>query len=334
MDQRALGRSGLQVSELCLGTMSFGWVTDECASREILDRYMDEGGSFIDTADIYADGASEQIIGRWLKGRGRADLILATKVRFATGPSPDQEGLGRKHIVEAVEASLRRLETDYIDLYQLHCWDAGTPLEETLAAMDSLVKSGKIRYIGISNFTGWQLQKALDLCRFLGFERVVSLQALYNLLDRFLEQDLLPVCQAEGLGLLCWSPLAGGWLTGLMRPGLSGPPEAGRFREAEKGGWSESWTNYNTDRTWQVLGEFLRIAEEVGRSPAQVAINWLRSRPSVSAPILGAESLDQMEDCLAALGWSLHPDHLARLDDVSEQPTPRYPHRFIQRFNP
>ncbi|MFC1574647.1 aldo/keto reductase [Gemmatimonadota bacterium] len=333
MNLRSLGASKLRVSELCLGTMSFGWVTDEATSHRMLDRYVDAGGNFIDTADIYAEGASEEIVGRWLKNRGRDELVVATKVRFATGPGPSQKGLGREHLLGAVEASLRRLNTEYIDLYQLHCWDAETPLEETLGAMESLVESGKIRYVGISNFTGWQLQKALDLCRFLGFQRVASFQGLYNLLDRFMEWDLLPVCRAEGVGLLCWSPLAGGWLTGLMRPGMDGPPPAGRFREAEEGGWSESWSNYDTEHTWRVLEEFLEMADGLGRSPPQVAINWLRTRGEVTAAILGAESLEQLEDSLLSLRWTLSPDQVEHLDAVSEQPVPRYPHRFINRFN-
>lgn len=314
--------------------MSFGWVTGEAASHRILDTYVAHGGNFIDTANIYADGASEEILGRWLVDRPRDQLTVATKVRFATGDRLDEKGLGRRHIIKAVEESLRRLKTDYIDLYQLHCWDEGTPLEETLVTMNELVLAGKVRYVGISNFTGWQLQKALDLCRSLGLREVVSLQALYNILDRFLEWDLLPVCRNEDLGLLCWSPLAGGWLTGMVRPGMRRPPEAGRFREAEEGGWSESWSNYDHPRTWEVLKEFLAVAEETGKTPAQIALTWLLGRPGVTCPIMGAETLQQLEDNLEATRWTMDPAHLARIDGVSEQPPPRYPHGFINRFNP
>jgi len=331
---RNLGHAGLKVSELCLGTMSFGWECDERVSREILNRFIEIGGNFIDTADIYADGESETIIGRWLKDQKRNDLVIATKVRYATGDGPIDGGLGRKHMMASVEASLRRLQTDHIDLYQVHCWDASTPLEETLSTLDELVKSGKVRYIGVSNFTGWQLQKALDISKHSGWERFVSLQACYNVLDRYAEWDLIPVCENEGLGLLCWSPLAGGWLTGLMRPGMTGPPEGSRIDEAEKGGWSESWSNYNSERTWKVLEVFLNIAEDVGKSPAQVAMNWLRSCSAVTCPVLGANTLCQLEDNLAALSWSLDESHLDRLNTVSRQDPPRYPYGFINRFNP
>jgi len=268
-----------------------------------------------------------------LAERPRDQVIVASKARFATGEGPQDRGLGREHLLSAVDASLERLQTDYLDLYQLHCWDAETPLEETLITADTLVQSGKVRHLGISNFTGWQLQKALDLCRSLNLAPVVCLQALYNVLDRYLEWDLLPVCQNEGLGLLCWSPLAGGWLTGMARPGMEEPPEEGRFREAEAGGWSESWSNYDEPRTWRVLEAFLKISEEIGRSPAQVALNWLRRRPHVTCPIIGAETLDQLEDSVGATAWEMDPAHRQALDEGSAQPPPRYPYGFINRFN-
>ena len=334
LNRRELGSSGLRVSGLCLGTMSFGWVTGEHESHRMLDAFVGAGGNFIDTADIYAGGRSEEILGRWLANRSRSDLVIASKVRFATGDGPEDRGLGRAHLERAVDESLRRLRTDYLDLYQLHCWDADTPLEETLSTMEALVRSGKVRCIGISNFTGWQLQKALDLSHVLGLAPAVSFQGLYNLLDRFLEWDLLPVCRENGLALLCWSPLAGGWLTGLVKPGMDTPPEKGRFREAEEGGWSESWSNYAEPRTWRVLDSFLGIADKLGRTPAQVALNWLMGRTGVTCPILGAETLDQLRDGIGAATWKMDPDVRARLDQVSEQPPPRYPYGFINRFNP
>ena len=333
MNYRCLGNSNLKVSQLCLGTMSFGWEADEKTSRQMLDRFVEAGGNFIDTADIYAEGRSEEIIGQWLKDRSRDDFVIATKVRYATGPNPEDTGLGKKHILKAADASLRRLQTDYIDLYQVHCWDESTPLEETLETLDGLVQSGKVRHIGVSNFTGWQLQKAMDISRYQNWASFVSLQALYNLLDRYVEWDLLPVCQTEDLSLLCWSPLAGGWLTGLIRPGMSDPPRGSRIEKAEKGGWSESWSNYNTPRTWRVLEEFLTIAEQAGTSPAQVAVNWLLRRPGVSCPIMGANTVEQLQDNLDAITWSLSEEQLDRLNTVSEQTPPRYPYGFIRRFN-
>jgi aryl-alcohol dehydrogenase-like predicted oxidoreductase len=313
--------------------MSFGWECDENVSRAILDRYAEAGGNLIDTADIYAGGDSEAIIGRWLKNRSRNDYFLATKVRFATGPGPDEVGLSRRHIIAAAEASLRRLQVESVDLYQVHCWDAATPLEETMETLDGLVRSGKVRAIGVSNFTGWQLQKAMDLSRFRGWEKFVSLQACYNLLDRFTEWDLLPVCRNEGLGLLCWSPLAGGWLTGLIRPGMTRPPSGSRIEEAEKGGWSESWSNYDSPHTWGALETFLSLAQELGKPPAQVALNWLRGRPGVTSCVLGANTLSQLEDNLQALDWTLEDPHRRLLDEAGRQDPPRYPYGFIRRFN-
>jgi aryl-alcohol dehydrogenase-like predicted oxidoreductase len=242
-------------------------------------------------------------------------------------------GLNRKHILSAVEASLRRLQTDYIDLYQVHCWDETTPLEETLGTLDMLVKSGKVRYVGISNYTGWQLQNAVDICRHMGWELPVSLQALYNLLDRYLEWDILPVCKNEGLGLLCWSPLGGGWLTGRMRRGMSGPPDDSRVKVAEIEGWSESWSNYDEDRTWDVLDDLLAVSDAVGKSPAQVAINWLLQRRGVTSPIIGARTMAQFDDNMAAASWSLSADHMKRLNRASRLTAPRYPYGFISRFN-
>ena len=217
MNTRYLGKTGLKVSELCLGTMTFGRETDETTSYSILERFVEAGGNFIDTADVYSQGISEEIVGRWLPTKNRDDLVIATKVRFGMGDGPNDVGLSRKHILSGVEASLRRLGTDYIDLYQVHCWDKRTPLEETLSTLDGLVKSGKVRYIGVSNFTGWQLQKAIDLSLHNGWEPFVCLQPLYNLLDRQLELELLPICENEGLGIIPWSPLRGGWLTGKYR---------------------------------------------------------------------------------------------------------------------
>jgi aryl-alcohol dehydrogenase-like predicted oxidoreductase len=328
MDHRFLGKTGLRVSELCLGAMTFGREASEDVSHQILDRFVDRGGTFIDIADVYGQGTSEEVVGRWLRGKSRESLVIATKVRFPMGAGPNDVGLGRKHIMAGIEGSLRRLGTDYVDLYQVHCWDDGAPLEETLSTLNALVGSGKVRYIGASNFAGWQLQKAIDLSRQMRWEPFVCLQPLYNLLDRQIEWDLVPVCLNEGAGIIPWSPLRGGWLTGKYRRGMAAPPDDTRIKAAEEGGWSEAWSIYNTERTWDILDVVLAVAKEAGKTPAQVALNWLLGRPGVTAPITGARSVSQLDENLGATGWSLRPEHRARLDQVSDPGLP-YPHSFI-----
>lgn len=332
MDYRYLGKTGLKVSELCLGAMAFGREATEEVSHQILDHFAEAGGNFLDTADVYTAGVSEEILGRWLNGRPRDDFVLATKVRFSMGEGSNDLGLSRKHILTAVEASLRRLGTDYIDLYQVHGWDGATPLEETLSTLDSLVGRGIVRYLGVSNFTGWQLQKAVDVSRHMSWEPFVCLQPLYNLLDRQIELELLPVCQNEGLGVIPWSPLRGGWLAGRYRRGMKAPPEGSRVHSATEQGWSEAWEVYDNERTWSVLDELFAVAEEAGKTPAQVALNWLLQRPGVTAPIIGTRTLEQLESSLGATGWSLSDEHVDRLTQVSEQPLPVYPHRMIAQF--
>lgn len=328
MNYRYLGRTGLRVSELCLGAMTFGRETSEEDSYPLLDRFVEAGGNFIDTANVYSGGVSEEIVGRWLPHRSRDDFVIATKVRFATGEGPNDLGLSRKHILAAVEASLRRLQTDYIDLYQVHAWDPGTPLEETLGALNSLVQSGKVRYIGASNFGGWQLQKAVDLSRQMGWEPFVSLQPLYNLLDRAIEWELLPVCLNEGLGVIPWSPLRGGWLSGKYRRGMAAPPAGSRVEMAEKEGWSEAWNAYDNEHTWRVIDTLFEIAAETGKSVAQVSLNWLLQRPGVTAPIVGVRTMEHLESNLGATGWALSPEQMQRLNEVSEQLAP-YPYDLI-----
>lgn len=328
MQYRYLGRTGLKVSELCLGAMTFGRESSEEVSVQMLDCFSEAGGNLIDTADVYSRGISEEILGRWLKTKQRDDLVIATKVRFAMGAGPNDLGLSRKHILSAVEASLRRLNTSYIDLYQVHMWDPGTPLEETLDTLHELVRSGKVRYLGASNYAGYQLQKAIDLSRQLGGESFSCLQPLYNLLDRSFEWELLPVCEAEGVGVIPWSPLRGGWLSGKYRRGMSAPPPDTRIEEAEKQGWSESWAAYANERTWQVIDTLLSIATEVEKTPAQIALNWLLRKPAVTAPILGARTLPHLQDNLGATGWSLTSEQVSRLDQASAQPLP-YPYESL-----
>ncbi len=330
MNYRYLGRTGLKVSELCLGAMTFGRESTEEISVQMLDRFAEAGGNFVDTADVYSQGVSEEILGRWLRGKRRDDFVIATKVRFAMGAGPNDVGLSRKHILSAVEASLRRLGTDYIDLYQVHMWDPGTPLEETLGALNQLVESGKVRYLGASNYAGWQLQKAIDISCQNGWEAFACLQPLYNLLDRSIEWELLPVCEAEGVGVIPWSPLRGGWLSGKYRRGMTAPPLDTRIAVAEKHGWSEAWGAYANEHTWQVIDALLAVAGEAEKSPAQVALNWLLQKPAVAAPILGARTLAHLEDNLGATGWALSNEHMERLEQASAQPWP-YPYEGITR---
>jgi aryl-alcohol dehydrogenase-like predicted oxidoreductase len=330
MNFRYLGKTGLKVGELCLGAMTFGRESSEAVSRRVLDRFVEAGGNFIDTANVYSQGVSEEIIGRWLAGKKRDDFVIATKVRFSMGDGPNDVGLSRKHILAAVETSLRRLQTDYVDLYQVHCWDNATPLEETLSALHTLVQSGQVRYLGASNYSGWQLQKAIDLSQHVGWEPFACLQPLYNLLDRSSEWELLPVCQREGVGVIPWSPLRGGWLSGKFRRGMTAPPEDTRIKTAEEQGWSESWSAYNTEHTWQVLDELFAVAEAVDKHPAQVALNWLLQRPGVTAPIIGARTLEQLEVNLGASGWALDAEQIVRLNRVSQTKLP-YPYDFIAR---
>lgn len=327
MEYRVLGDSGLQVSELCLGSMTFGNESDEQQSHRLLDRFIEAGGNFIDTADVYAEGASEDILGRWLATRRRDDLVIATKVFWATGPGRNDVGAGRKHLLNAVEASLRRLGTDYLDLYQLHAFDETTPIEETLSTIDGLVRAGKVRHLGASNYASWQLQKSVDVAQHHGWEQFVALQPLYNLIDRDIELELVPVCRNEGIGMIPWSPLRGGWLTGKYRRGMTAAPPDTRW-EADKQPWLGNWQDSVDERTWTVTDAVLAVAEEVGRTPAQVALRWLLQRPAVTAPIIGARTIEQLEDNLGASGWTLADKDMVRLSTAGDRPLP-YPHGYL-----
>lgn len=325
MEYRLLGKTGLKVSELCLGAMTFGWTTSVEDSCKIMDRFTEAGGNFIDTADAYSAGRSEEIVGGWLKEKARDEFVIATKVRFAMGNGVNDLGLSRKHILAGVEASLRRLGVDYIDLYQVHAWDPCTPLEETLGTLDLLVKQGKVRYIGASNYTGWQLQKSIDISKSMGWEPFVCLQPLYNLLDRGVELELIPVCQNEGAGVIPWSPLRGGWLSGKYQRGMVKPPAGTRVDMAEQRGWGETFTDYNNEHTWHLLDELAAVAAEVGKSVPQTAIRWLLQRPGVTAPIIAARVMAHLEDNLGATGWKLSDEQMARLTQASDKPLP-YPY--------
>jgi aryl-alcohol dehydrogenase-like predicted oxidoreductase len=328
MEHRTLGRSGCAVSTLALGTMTFGQETDEGGSHAQLDAFVEAGGTLVDTADVYGAGASEEIIGRWLANRPapvRDGVVLATKGRFPMGEGPNDLGLSRRHLQRALEASLRRLQVDCVDLYQVHAWDPLTPLEETLSALDDMVRSGKVRYIGLSNFTGWQVQKAVAVARELGLSAPVTLQPQYNLLVREVEWEVVPSCLDAGLGLLPWSPLGGGWLTGKYTR-EERPTGATRLGEDPERGVEAYGRRSVQQRTWDVLDAVRQVAEARGTSYSQVALAWLVDRPSVTSVILGARTLDQLADNLRAADQHLGAEETALLDAASDPAPADYPY--------
>jgi len=328
MEYRILGSSGVSVSTLALGTMTFGTETDEEAAHVQLDRFVEVGGNLVDTADVYSNGGSERIIGRWLARRPTEicdHVVLATKGRFATGAGPNEVGLSRRHLARALDASLGRLGVDAIDLYQVHAWDPYTPVEETLTFLDSAVRAGKIHYVGLSNFTGWQIQKAVDVADVRGLVRPITLQPQYNLLAREVEWEIVPACQSEGLGLLPWSPLGGGWLTGKYRRDER-PTGSTRLGENPNRGVEAYDRRGANERTWDVLGAVDDIARSRELSMAQVALAWLVDRPTVCSVILGARTQEQLDDNLGAAGVHLSDDEIRRLDQASDPSPADYPY--------
>ena len=329
MDYGFMGRTGLKVSEICLGCQTFGWGADEPTAHALADRFVEAGGNFFDTSNIYNEGKSETMLGSWLKSRGnRAQLVIASKVFFPAGKGPNDTGLSRKHILDQIDGSLRRLQTDYVDLYQMHCWDASTPLEETLRTLDDVVRAGKVRYIGASNYAPAQLMRAIMLSEMHHWVRFDCLQPEYSLLVRSAEWELLPLCRAEGIGVIAWSPLAGGWLSGKYRRGQPPPPDS-RVGRADR--WDDLPEQRESERTWQIIDALVEVSQECGKSPSQVALNWLLQQPSVTAPIIGARTLAQLEDNLGSVGWSLNAEHAAKLNAASEIPLPS-PYNFIARY--
>ncbi len=324
-----LGRSGLVVSELAMGTQTFGWGADERCAFAMADRFRDAGGVLFDTSSTYNSGASESMLGAWVKDRRcRDSVVVATKVFFSTGEGPNDSGLSRKHIMQSVEESLRRLRTDYIDLYQAHCFDMSTPLEETLRAFDDLVRAGKVRYVGVSNFTASQLTRGLFMSRMQGWAPLVSLQAEYSLLERSTEWELLTVCREEGLCLLAWSPLAGGWLSGKYGQGRPPDPDS-RVGRGDR--WDDQPAQRETETAWRVIDCLRDIAEKRGRTSAQVALNFLLRRADFVVPIFGARTLEQLDENLGSVGWELGAEEVEILDAASRVPLP-YPYRFIERY--
>ena len=326
MEHRQLGRSGLLVSTVTLGTMGYGgagWASvvgqlglDDVKRQLAIAR--EAGVNIVDTADVYSAGASEEVLGEAL-GDSRDDWIVATKVRMAMGDGPNDQGLSRHHIIRGAEASLRRLGTDYIDLYQVHEWDGLTPLEETLSALDHLVQSGKVRYVGASNYAGWQLMKALSIADGRGYDRFISQQIYYSLQSRDAETELVPLSIDQGLGILVWSPIAGGLLSGKYRRGVE-PPEGSRHLS----GWDEP-PIYDEDKLYDTVDVLVAIAEERGVPAAQIALAYTIGKPGVTSVIVGARTDEQLRANLGAAEIVLSDDEVARLDAVSAQHLP-YPH--------
>jgi aryl-alcohol dehydrogenase-like predicted oxidoreductase len=317
MEYRRLGRTGLKVSEICLGTMTFGHGTDAAEAQRIVNTCLDAGVTFFDTADGYSDGASETMLGRAL-GTNRRQAVIATKVFAPMGSGPNDSGMSRVHIINAVEDSLRRLGTDYIDLYYIHHVDVQTPLEEMLRAFDDLVHQGKIRYPACSNYEAWRLMEALWISDSKGLARFEAYQPQYSLVVRDIEEELVPVCELKGLGMVVWSPLAGGYLSGKYRPG----------EQTIAGSRStENWafpTRFFHPEHEAILTELLAVARDLGCSPAQVAVRWVLEQPLVTSAIIGARITGQLTDTLAATGWQLPEAARQRLDKVSALPR-RYP---------
>ncbi|RJQ07250.1 MAG: aldo/keto reductase [Dehalococcoidia bacterium] len=320
MEHTRLGRTGLQVSRLCLGTMTFGLQCDEATSFGILDRAATGGITFLDTADVYplgggtsTAGRTEEILGKWLEGK-RHEFILATKCNGQMGPRRWEGGNSRKHILDAIDASLKRLRTDYIDLYQLHGYDPHTPMDETVRALEDVVRSGRVRYIGVSNWLAFRLARAIGKQEAAGYVRFDSVQPRYNLLFREFERELFPLCEEEGIGVIPYNPLAGGLLTG-KHSQASGPLEGTRFTlgNAARNYQSRYWH----DREFDTVEEIRGVSKDAGIPMVQMALRWVLANPVITAPIIGASRPEQLDDSLAALDAPLPADVKARLDETT-----------------
>ncbi len=331
---RLLGRSGLRVSRLALGTMTFGqapWGCDAAAAAEILDRYLDWGGNLIDTADHYAGGESERMLGTMLAERGARDkVVIADKFSLGVGETgPNAVGNGRKTMMASLEASLKRLGTDFIDLYTLHVWDGVTPAEEVMRALDDAVRAGKVRYVALSDVTGWYAARAQTLAEWRGYAPVCALQLEYSLLERGLELEFPSLCDSVGMGMLAWAPLCNGLLAGKHRRPEDGGLAAGRVKAVSESGRFDRLT----ERNWTIVAELERVATALDRPMAQVAINWVANRPGVGAVILGATRAAQISETLGALDFTIPDDLLADLNRVSALPK-IFPYRFLERMQP
>ncbi|MFC7328749.1 aldo/keto reductase [Marinactinospora rubrisoli] len=327
MEYRRLGASGLKVPALSFGAGTFGgrgelfgaWgSTDAREARRLVDICLDAGVTMFDTADVYSAGASEEVLGEAIKGR-RDQVLLSTKTSLPMGDGPNDAGSARSRLIRACEDALRRLGTDHIDLLQLHAFDAGTPIEEVLSTLDGLVRAGKVRYVGVSNFSGWQLMKSLAIAEQSGYPRYVAHQVYYSLVGRDYEWELLPLAQDQGVGALVWSPLGWGRLTGKVRRGRPLPAHSRLHQTADYGPPVED------ERLFRVVDVLEEIAEETGQAVPQIALNWLLHRPTVASVIIGARDEAQLRQNLGAVGWALTPEQVARLDDASTV-TPPYPY--------
>jgi len=311
MKYKTLGRTGVKVSELCLGTMIYGQQVDEATSITILKRAVELGINFIDTADVYTEGRSEEIVGKAIDGM-RDEIVLATKVWGTTGPGPNDKGLSRKHILRSVDGSLKRLGTDYIDLYQIHRPDPTTPLKETLTALDDLVRTGKIHYVGCSTAPVWWVEKALRISEVHDLDPFASVQPRYNIIDREIERELLPLCLDEGIGVIPYSPLSGGFLTGKYQPDKPYP-------EGSRGQLRPERIKRNlTPHNLAILTEMEKICEETGLSMSQLSLAWLLANPAITSPIIGASKLEQLEDNVEVVNKTVPPDALTRINEVSK----------------
>lgn len=321
-DYVTLGRSGLRVSPLSLGTMTFGtewgWGNDESQAREIFNRYVDQGGNFVDTANMYTGGKSEQMVGKFIGEKKLRDrIVLATKFTFNSEQgNPNSGGNGRKNIYQALEASLRRLQTDYIDLYWLHAWDLVTPVEEVLATLTDLVRDGKIRYYGFSDTPAWYIARAQTLAEKEGKERLIALQLEYSLVERNIEREHIPVAQELGIGVCPWSPLAGGFLTGkYKREGAESGKGEGRL-ETTKGSGNPAFNKFS-ERNWRIHDVLVDVAKQINKPAAQVALNWVSTQPGVTSTIIGATKISQLNDNLGAVEFTIPAELRKRLDEVS-----------------
>jgi len=316
MEYKHLGRTGLKVSEICIGSMSFGWTAPRENCAPVLDMFVEAGGNFIDTADVYSrwaegnpGGVAEELIGAWLKTKSRDQIVLATKVRGRMGDGPNDQGLSRKHIIAACDASLRRLQTDYIDLYQTHAWDEHTPLDETLRALDDLVRAGKVRYLGCSNLPAWHLMEALWISEKHNLTRYECVQPHYNLAHRAeFEREHQAVCLKYGLGVIPYSPIAGGLLSGKYRRGV-------KVQEGTRG-WN--LRHALTEKNFNIIDQLDEIAQVRGKTVLQVALAWIRQQPAITSPIIGVNSVEQWKEMEGALGWKLSEVELGRLNESSK----------------
>ncbi len=329
MEYLYLGKSGLSISRMALGTQTFGWNIGEADSKLLLNRYHDHGGNYFDTADSYNNGESERILGNWLQETGnRENCVIGTKVFFPTAEGPNNTGASRKHILQSIDSSLKRLQTDYVDLLQIHCFDKQTPLEETQRTLDDLVRSGKVRYIGASNYTPSKLMKTKMMAKYEGMVSFISLQLEYSLLVRSPEWELIPLCTEEGIGMLVWSPLAGGWLSGKYRRGYRIPKDS---RAGRGDRWDDGVDQRGSEKTYDIIEVLYALAEETGHSVSQISLNWTMQKAKGAVPLIGARNETQLMENLGALDWSLTDGQIARLDVVSAIATPS-PYSFIERY--